>query len=227
LSNDKEKRRLHLPAPDYFQCKRSLGRLRRFLDLVRHHHRFYDVQLALPVEQLLPPGTPQPQQYDAVQREINKLIPLVHSDLSRIGLRPSFARQEIEFDVERMTNRQVERRFDVMVYFFALSDRSSAAWHDAVNRVIEQAISVYETYEGIGKRRMWNPFYWLARLTHFPISFLEWAGLANEETSAGLVKWYGRLAGALVLAVLVLLATKLGLSVPWEKLLDLFLKFFK
>ena len=72
-----------IPGP--WHCQGSLGRLARFLDLIRHHRRFAtQIRFARPLTELIGMEREDPGSSEIIKREINRLIPLVTQDL-RLG----------------------------------------------------------------------------------------------------------------------------------------------
>jgi hypothetical protein len=65
---------------------------------------------------------------------------------------------------------------------------------------------------------MFSPLSWIAAAVRLPISILERAGIESGEASSGVLKAYALLMRAIMLVILLFIAAKLGISIPWEKL---------
>ena len=66
---------------------------------------------------------------------------------------------------------------------------------------------------------------WIVAILHLPIFLLERAGLAEgPEAKARAVLIWGRIAGVLLAVASGLLAVRLGISIPWDRIWSLVLR---
>jgi hypothetical protein len=92
--------------PGYRASGRGIERLEKFQDLVRHLDRFgADLNLARPISDLIP-GAPIERSHDQVrliEREINRLVPVVFHDLREVGIptRIKVPNEVLEYDFEK------------------------------------------------------------------------------------------------------------------------------
>lgn len=221
----------HVPLlkPGYFECGKILERLHRFQDLVRHHQRRgTQLSLARPLEKLLPSGAPEGYRYEVIEQEINRLVPLVGSALyhAEIWTLISWPTQETEYDGDKLIQKKVDRRFDLVEDYFQIPRTSDAAAFNLLMSAIERGIGVYEEYR---RRALWdfiNPLAWTAFLIRMPLIVLEKAGLYDEDARSYVLRVYGWLIRSLMFFFIVFGIAKLGIAIPipWDKLIGIFLK---
>ncbi len=88
--------------------------------------------------------------------------------------------------------------------------------------VLEQGIGVYEARRARALREKFNPLVWMSGVVRAPVFVLDRAGLMETEEGPSIVLrgyfWFIRV---LILAILALSATKLGLSIPWQRIAEL------
>ncbi|MGE3278094.1 MAG: hypothetical protein AB7O67_23540 [Vicinamibacterales bacterium] len=83
--------------PGYFACSRAIERLKKFQDLIRHHKRWaHQIEFARPLDQLIPKGTKPEHQHTVIEREINRLLPLVGQDLHMVGVPTGVSWKKLE-----------------------------------------------------------------------------------------------------------------------------------
>ena len=85
---------------------------------------------------------------------------------------------------------------------------------------LERGVGVYAELKKAALRRMFSPLTWIAALLRIPITVLERAGMA--EASSGMLKAYAWILRITFLALVVFGAAKLGISVPWKEVVELF-----
>ena len=211
----------HMRKPSYFRCKKVLDRLHLFQDLVRHHWRWADhAAAARPLKELLPPGTREDQHLLTMEQQINRLIPLVARDTSFVGISNeiSYLHSEPKFTAGHIENSEKEEVFDVIEDYFDLPRRRSA--FDAVMASVERTIGIYEAEKRAALWGWFNPLNWLAILIRLPLTVLERAGLAEDpQTHSRVASVYIWTLRIIMLILLLLLATKLGLSIKWSDLI--------
>lgn len=216
----------HIPfslrRPGYWRCRRVLRRLHEFQDLVRHLERWAtDVENARPIEELLPKGTDTSpanafRVHQLIERQINRLIPLVSRYLSAaaINTRARFRYRGYPADEWREGDL-------VAGYFENVPVEGRQERFERLMRCLETGIGVYEERQRGAIRDGLNPLYWLALTLRLPITVLEMAGLITTyEEHSQFVKAYVWLVKVVMLSVLILGATKLGISIPWGEILS-------
>jgi hypothetical protein len=229
----------------YFDCKRRLKRLKRFQDLVRHREKWaHQIDLAPPLKDLIPelyrdvrpeersglmPNLTQ-EQIRAVRepvlldKEINKLIPMVRAYLNVVDVstRFEFRHREREFDMTqgKTVPHETVTQFDIVGDYFRLPrDGTGRTFEDLIG-VVNQAIGIYEARQRVAKVELFNPLVWLATILSAPLYILDRAGFdqSPQAIQSGVFQVYAWFIRMLVAVVLVLLAVKLGISVPWNQI---------
>jgi hypothetical protein len=229
----------------YFDCKKRIKRLRRFQNLVRHREKWaHQIDLAPPLKDLIPelyrdvppeersglmPNLTQDQiravrEPILIDQEINKLIPMVRAYLNVVGIstRFEFRHREQEFDAAqgRAVPREIVTQFDIVGDYFRLPHDGSGRTFEDLFGVVEQAIGIYEARQHVAKVELFNPLVWLAKILSAPLYILERAGFdqSPEAIQSGVFQVYAWFIRVLVAAVLVLVAVRLGISVPWGQI---------
>jgi hypothetical protein len=159
-----------------------------------------------------------PQRRILLDREINRLIPLVVEHLGTAEVNTEVIVQELDqrLDNERIIQRHVDRPYDLFESYFELEGRSDTFIFQM--QALERGIGVYSARRERAFREMFSPITWLAWAVSLPILVLERAGVPMEDASSSgvqAVAWLLRL-GMFVLIALV--GTKLGVSIPWDKI---------
>src|SRR5690242_11774025 len=73
--------------PGYFACGRVVKDLQKFQDLIRHHRSWaHQIEFARPLKELIPKDTKPEHEQTVIEREINRLLPLVGQDLFMVGI---------------------------------------------------------------------------------------------------------------------------------------------
>jgi len=222
-------KRKHRRLVGYGAAKRTIKRLRRFQDLVRHHQRWAsELQHARPLEELLPPNTPENHQRAEIARQINRLIPMVVNDIRRVGIPCLVPFGNRLYDPERrafVRDRETEETYHVIADYFDLPRDASASASDRVMRVLEQAIGAYEHRLRAARWEWINPLAWIASILYAPLWILERATLIDPyEPPTVLTKIYQWIAQILFLVLLSLLITLAGFEIPWEEIVSAFFK---
>src|SRR5712692_2100369 len=212
----------------YLECARRIEILKRFQDLVRHRERWaHQIGFARPLEELLPEGTTELTQWEVIDQQISRLQPVVGAFLALAGIGTVFTFLEPSFDREK--SRVVmdpAGHYDVILQYFELPQgdlgRARQAWFEKVMNVLEQGIGVYEARRARALREKFNPLAWVAGILRFPVIVLGRAGLLDTEEGPSMVlRGYFWLVRVLFLMILTLLAARLGLSTPWQRIAEL------
>jgi hypothetical protein len=208
--------------PSYWQCRRAIAWLNRFQGLLIHReHNFIYSKDALPIEKLLP-GVEEKDRWHVIDREINRLVPLVSDALHRIAIQTNVGLKSVEQDLASGVYglKEVDQTYDLIVDYFQLP-RDGRRRHDffeLLMQTLERGIGGYEALKRAGVRRALSPISWLAWIVEIPIRVLERAGVPMEDASSkGIqaIAWVLRL-GMLVIVAFV--AARLGFSIPWDKI---------
>ena len=215
------------PAPGYFRTRRILRNLKRFQNLIRHKERWaQDMQFACPIEELIPAAVPMPERFVYLDREILKAMNIVQRGVNYAGVPTGVIHKRWD-EIEQ---KDVERHYDVILDYFRLPrDTKPQDAYEAVMNVLEQAIGVYESRLRQARWDFINPIVWLAHLVRLPITVMERAGLVSHDKSAEVILGgYGKFMKFAMSAILVLIALRLGVKMPWRevfaKMVDLFAK---
>lgn len=201
--------------------------MRRFQNLIRHKERWAsDIPLTCPIEELIPPDIQMPERMGYLNREILKAMNVVWRGVNFAGVPTGVTRKRWD----GIEQKDVERHYDVILDYFRLPrDTRPHDAYEAVMSVLEQAIGVYESRLKQAKWDFVNPVVWLAHLVRLPITVMERAGLMSHDKSAEIVLGgYGKFMKVAMSAILVLIALRLGVKLPWKevfaKLVELFAK---
>lgn len=198
------------PPLGYFECKRIIARLRLFQDLARYREGFgHEIQFARTLEELLPEGTSEAQRPFVIDRELNRLIPIIHRDLYRA---------EIPTDMVVVETVIVKGSdYDILDHFHGHQNV-----FEVLMTLLERAIGVYQEWQDAAFRDLFNPLVWLAWFIRLPISLRERAGLQGEATASRVMQGYWWIIRVCIVVPIILLAvlwilTRLGVPIPWDK----------
>ena len=201
--------------------------MKRFQNLIRHKERWApDIPLVCPIEELIPADIPMPERFDYLDREILKAMNMVQRGVNYAGVPTGVIHKRWD----GIEQKGVERRYDVILDYFRLPrDTRPHDAYEAVMSVLEQAIGVYESRLKQAKWDFINPVVWLAHLVRLPITVVGRAGLESHDKSAEIVLGgYGKFMKFAMSAILVLIALRLGVRLPWKevfaKMVELFAK---
>jgi hypothetical protein len=238
----------------YFECTKRIERLKRFQNLLRHREKWaHQFNFAPPLSRLIPElskpvpdaersdilGNLSPEQINAmrepvlIDREINRLIPMVHAYLNAVYIDTIYTHtsrlREFDESQGRPVNRDTARDFDAVLDYFNLNEtpgfeRSRQLEFELLIGLAERGIGMYEARRQVAKHEMVNPLTWIAAVLRAPLFVLERAGFdespgAVQSVVVQAYAWFVRL---LIVIVLVLAATKLGISIPWEQIAAFF-----
>jgi hypothetical protein len=203
--------------PGFFECRRAIEALTRFQNLARHYFpKQPDIQFAPPLEELLPAGTTQQQERWVLEQQINRLIPIVIIHLRRIGINSTVTGDELqEKDYLGQEMEKVSRAYDVVDNYLEMFDgRHGLQAHLTLMGLLERALGLYESRKKRALLEMFNPLNWIAELIRMPITVLERAG--GQEASTGILKVYYWIFRIAFLSLVIFVAAKLGISIPWK-----------
>jgi hypothetical protein len=152
-----------------------------------------------------------------IEREVNRLIPLVARHLDDVGVPTTVGWTESEprYTAER-GNFQQEREVKLDLIEGCLDDeahggdRRASSIHHRTMAALEQGIGIYEYLADRAIPRWWNPVYWIGGFIRFPLTVLEAAGIVEDKSL--IVKGYGWLIQGGVLLLVLLLARMWGLE---------------
>jgi hypothetical protein len=215
------------PAPGYFRAKRILRGLRRFQNLIRHKERWAaDIGNACPIEDFCSADMPLHERFAFLDREILKAMQIVHRAVNFAGV----STRVIHRHWDSVEQKEVEQGYELILDYPRLprGTRPQDAY-ESVMSVLEQAIGVYESRLRQSKWDFINPVVWIAYLIRLPITVLERAGLvSHDKTAEMMLGGYAKFMKYAMSVILVLLALRLGVKMPWKdlflKLIDLFVK---
>ena len=172
--------------PGYWRAKARLERLKKFQGLIRHKERWGDeTAFARPLRELAP-GAEDPRLRDTIlDREINRMIPLVYQHLQDAGVSTLIEHIEREprYDKEKgmIVDDEKSRKHDVIRgYFYLPRDVRSREVFNMVMACLEQGIGIYEFRRKAALWELLNPVTWCAAVVRFPVTVLERAGLGQD-----------------------------------------------
>jgi len=203
------------PRLSYFEYKRTLKRLERFQNLIAHRGNCaINLQLVPPIEQLLP-KIPEQNRHSMIDREIKRLMFVVHHDFSTTNISTTLIYRPVT---------GVETKYDLVLDYFDLLGSQNIDGHASLMLLLENCIGIFQDRKRKAFSELFNPLTWLALGMRAPISILEKAGLADDNTRSLVVKMYSRIMQTLMFLIIAFLATKLGVSIQWQ---DIFTKIIK
>src|SRR5690242_5752956 len=222
MSDDQPRPLFMQPIPGYWRTKRILERMRRLQDLIRHSENWGgDIALAEPLERLLP-NVVKEKQHLVLDQEITKLLRVVYWDLQYGGVDTEFI-----YGNTRGPLGKDSKRFRLPLDYHLLP-REPGREHlsfQAMMRVLNDGIGVYEARLVQARRERFNPIVWAAHLIRLPITVMERAGFVGHEKTEELVlRAYVLFVRIMMGLILVLAALRLGVKVPWSEVVSSALK---
>jgi hypothetical protein len=212
-------KRVRRPLPTATQCEHCIRTLRRYQDLIRHRERWPpDILLADPLETLIPPRPKGVPEHVLIEREIDRLSYRIHWIIEEIGLSGDVlvTVPRRYFDGANTVRSEKEQTFDLIAHYREIPGNNQKNF-ELLMRLLEEAIGTYEGRKTIAAREVYYPRYWFARIIRFPIDVLEHAGLISEEGQA--LRIYAAIVKFGIIGVIVLAGLRLGVSVPWKRIL--------
>ena len=197
--------------PNYFRCRKILADLHKFQDLILHHQRWAgDLELARPLKELIPDLIDNGHAHLLIRKEINKLIPIIrrYLDYAQIETKISVTDRGV------FENKNVTKKYHILVNYFELP-HSHDSFESVINAV-ERGIGYYLARKDRAKIEFMNPLHWIAFILRAPILILEFAGV--EAGNKIVSRLYAFSLQIFMLLILFFISTKLGLSIPWDKI---------
>lgn len=205
----------------YLECNRRIDKLKRFQDLIRHRERWaIQIEFARPLEDLVPAGTTELARPEVIDQQIARLQPLVSNYLRRAVVETVFSYSDPTLYPEKS---KVVRKYDVIRDYFELPGGELGSmrqhWFEKVMNILEQGIGMYQARREQALRDKFNPLVWFAGLLRAPLLVLDRAGLLEtEEAPSKVLMAYLWMVRLVFLVILALVAARLGVSVPWDRI---------
>jgi hypothetical protein len=151
----------------FFASRATIKRFLRFRALViQREHWATHINVARPLEELIPRDTKPEHYHLAIDAAINELI---HRDLTIAGVSTEFEfTGNPEWDPERKRVVHGKGYLDVIDKYFEIPHPSTTSSFNVVLSVIQRGVGVYEARK---RRAFWenlNPLRWLAGLLRVP-----------------------------------------------------------
>lgn len=210
--------------PGYFKCKRILKKLTFFKDLIAHEMRepIY-LRNARPLEDLLP-ETIGKEKSDAkylLKREINRLIPSVRDCFYLAQIETSIDHISTEYNYDYKTERNLPREkittYDFLTHYFEIPKAGNTT--SLIMSCMDRAIGWYLNDKEAAFRDLFNPIAWFAKLLKLPLFILNSIGIHSDNKIVSDI--YSLFIKLLMVLILAFIATKLGISLPWDKIVGL------
>lgn len=206
-------------SPNYFECKWAIERLKRFQDLIRHDKGYADqVRYARSLVELIPEliKTKKIDEHWIIEREINRLIPIIQNDLhlAHIETLITHKTSDLEYDDEKGVHKPKERKssYNLIRDYFELPNKHE--FFEMIIKSVERGIGWYLGRERNAFIEIFNPLSWLAFFIRVPIIIIQKAGI--ETSNKVVAESYAWLIKIIMLILLIFIATKLGISIPWS-----------
>lgn len=115
----------HLRPPNYFECRRVLAVLNRMQNLIRLREP-WQAGLAQPDPSI--PNQQGPEREIALEREINRLTPLVMRYLDNADISTDMVSRELDqrLDGREVVQRHVDRNWNLFEDYFEFDGRSDS-----------------------------------------------------------------------------------------------------
>jgi hypothetical protein len=208
------------PPPGYFATQAIINDLQRFQNLLRHHQRWAtQIDFAPPIEQLIPDITDTNQRW-LIEREINRLIPIIKEHLKNANIGTAVTKvEEVEqYDFEKNIPRYIEKEdtWNLIDHYF---DHRGQRTFELQMQAIERAVGFYRKRLKKALWELFSPVHWVATILRLPLRVLELSGL---ETSGKMVSeiyaWIIRIG---ILIILGMIAARLGVNLPWDQIIKI------
>lgn len=178
---------------------------------------------AKPIEELLPKGTPKDHRlHEIIDQQINRSIPVVMQILHDVGFDTRIYKEsdEIEWDFEKkhQVKKPKTEEWDLIHDYFDLPHSPDARTYKLLMQTIERGIGYYEARKKVELRSMVNPISWIAWVIRLPFVILGRAGMEDKNIVVDMYKWLIRI---IMFVILILIMTKLGISINWAELIKL------
>ena len=180
------------------------------------------LQFAQPIEKLLPPFKDTFERQHYLDAEIARLTPIVSLMLREVGLSTIFTRSNVNSHGAPIPTKQ--ESFDIITGYlhapFGSLDGQRIV--GPLITLLEEGIGTYLARQENARRELFYPTVWLAYILRLPITVLIRAGIL--PSGEFVTNIYGKLLQAGMFVLIVLLSIKLGITIPWERLVTYFLK---
>lgn len=218
----KESSRKRLIPLGYFASRTILRELRDFRDLALYYIPFagYSERASRPLEEIISEDIKSARiDHDVIKQKIDESIPIIKRHLSYAGIQTRIISQEREPGGLNM----IEKEYDLISDLFQLPVRSRANMYDMLISTIDRGIGFYKRRKRYAFRQLYNPIFWAAYVFRIPLLIIHMMGLVStEEAASRMLKVYIWLFRIVFFVILVVIATKLGISINWVKILSLF-----
>jgi hypothetical protein len=183
-----EERMRRFRSIGYFGCRKILSVLSRFQDLHRHLSRWPpDQEHAAPLKLLIPEveGKQRHQEDWLIEREINRLEPMVSDALDLAGVETRMVMTRKALSEDSLKLKEVKSQYDLVMDYLTSEDRLANLPY--LMQTIERARGIYEHKKDRELKQLLNPITWIAALVRLPIIILEKAGLQGDEASSKVI----------------------------------------
>lgn len=218
----KESSRIRLIPPGYFASRTIVKELRDFRDLALYYIPFvgYSDRASRPLEEIICEDINSARKkYDVLEQKIDELIPIIKRHLSRAGIETRIISQGYEPGSLKI----IEKEYDLISDIFQLPRKLDAKICDMLVSAIDRGIGFYKRRNRDAFRELFNPIFWVAYVFRIPLLIIHMMGLvSNEEAASRMLKVYIWLFRIVFFVILVFIATKLGISINWVKILSFF-----
>jgi len=212
--------KIKLVPSGYFASRRILYDLKSFRDLILHYIPFvgYEEQASRPLEEILPGDVKSTsEKHRTLKQKINELIPIVRMHFTNAGIE-----REISVRLPEPGGKKERREYDLISHFFELPHDPSATYYEMLLSVIDRAIGFYEQIKRAVFRDLFNPIFWVACIFRIPLLIIQKMGMVStKEAASQIFKIYIWMIRILVGFILIFIATKLGISINWAKIINL------
>jgi hypothetical protein len=160
-----------------------------------------------------------------IEREIRENLMVISYFLQEAGI----ATEGVFVKDDPGQVEQVKERYDLILDYFVMLN--SHLYHQAFEALIarlDMGIGMYKARLRQAKRDLCSPVAWLAYLIRLPITILERAGLASHPDSQQIIlTGYGKFLKTLIVLILLLIAVRLGVTIPWKEIVQWAIGFLK
>jgi hypothetical protein len=208
-----------------WRARRGIAILQRFQNLVRHHLgiKFPGEPALVPLEELIPGETgdlsDQMVRRKAVEREINRLIPVVSDILVIAGVDAVFERTGYEDAEFGRSRKKVTVPIHIIEHSFNETQLDLDAYRFLM-QTIERGVGAYQARYAVARREALSPISWAAWIVGLPLTVMNRAGFDSAEAASTAATVWGWVIRFVMLTICLLIATRVGVSIPWKELLE-------
>jgi hypothetical protein len=198
-------------VPGYFECVFARRRLNRFRDLWLHRcHWAHFPPPSKSLDELIRAVPHGHERRTLITRELNTLVPEVMRDLQRAGVATTVARD----GHGGKSDLNLIEGFEQLDQF---AEPSDARLDDMVLGCLDRGLGAYAARQRQALFELLNPLLLVSSVLKIPVFILSRAGLDAPSTRTKLTETYMWTLRLVFLILLVIAATKLGFSIPWER----------